>query len=188
MTFGGWKMTGFRRGARWLVGVALLALVAACAPAAAEPTTQPSAAPSGMPADVDLPLPPDQGAEGPGLPAPPPASGTGENLSGDCNTTSWTWPLCDLGRPTRPTFRAPGRPELTPKDNVWCTASVIKASGSGYTYWVMTSHRKIVLRLWPDYYECMFYAMYWDGSQWRWLPYDKNYPNAIVGQLVYCDA
>lgn len=106
----------------------------------------------------------------------------------DCNTTSWTWPFCDISVPSIPRISVGGRPDLTPKSSPWCRSDTIKASSSGYTYWILTQNTKRTIRLWPDYYSRYYQAVYWDGRAWQWLPVSNSYPNVIMGQRVNCDA
>lgn len=106
-----------------------------------------------------------------------------------CNTTSWTWPLCEIRMPSIPQFQFDrGRPALTPKNSAWCTKPYILASSTGYIYWALTQNQKIRLRFWPDYYSRYYQAMYWAGGRWNWVPVNPSYPNVILGQRVYCDA
>lgn len=106
----------------------------------------------------------------------------------DCNTTSWTWPFCDISVPSIPRISAGGRPDLTPKSSPWCRSDTIKASNSGYTYWILTQNTKYKIRFWPDYYSRYYQAVYWDGRAWQWLPVSSSYPHVIMGQRVNCDA
>lgn len=109
--------------------------------------------------------------------------------SADCNTTSWTWPVCDISWPSIPHFDVSGpRPDLTPKNSAWCRAQYISASSSGYTYWTLIKNVKYDLTWWPDYYARTYRAMYWDGNSWEWvIPY-PDYPGVPMIQKVYCDA
>jgi hypothetical protein len=107
----------------------------------------------------------------------------------DCNITSWTWPICDIKAPSIPRINlGGGRPPLTPKDSPWCRNTYIKASRSGYTYWMLTQNTKYDLRFWPDYYSRLYQAIYWDGRAWKWLPVNSQYPHVIMNERVNCDA
>lgn len=111
------------------------------------------------------------------------------NHDNDCNTTSWTWPVCEISRPSIPRFDVQGpRPDLTPKESAWCRNNYIKASGSGYIYWALTQNIKYDISFWPDYYSRYYQAMYWDGGKWAWVPVSSSYPNVALGQRVACDA
>ncbi len=111
---------------------------------------------------------------------------TADQYSG-CNMSNWTWPLCEMSRPTRPSLPG-GRPDLTPKSSVWCRATYIKATNSGYIYWALMENQKVVRRFWFDYYSRLYQGMYWDGRSWQWVTYAaEGYPNVIVSQRVYCD-
>ena len=175
-------MTRFTRCARWLSCAALVAVLgAACTPAASEPTTSPTSQPHATNAPPAGEMPPN--------PGPPPKGYTGPALTGDCNMSSWTWPVCDISWPSIPRYGGGGgRPDLTPKDSAWCRNNFIRASNSGYTYWMLTQNTKYDIRFWPDYYSRYYEAIYWDGRAWQWLPYDSDYPSAIMGQTVNCDA
>jgi hypothetical protein len=107
----------------------------------------------------------------------------------DCNMSNWTWPVCEISRPTVPSFHVEGpRPNLTPKSSAWCRNTYISASGSGYVYWALTQNTKIDISFWPDYSSRYYQAMYWDGRKWAWVPASASYPNVILGQRVNCDA
>jgi hypothetical protein len=106
-----------------------------------------------------------------------------------CNTTSWTWPVCEIRRPSIPRFDVQGpRPDLTPKESAWCRSTYIKASASGYVYWALTQNTKYDISFWPDYYSRYYQAMYWDGRRWAWVPVNSSYPNVPLGLRVNCDA
>lgn len=107
----------------------------------------------------------------------------------DCNMSNWTWPVCEISRPSIPRFDVQGpRPDLTPKESAWCRNNYIKASGSGYVYWALTQNTKYDISWWPDYYSRYYTAMYWDGRKWAWVPANSSYPNVALGQRVNCDA
>ena len=119
-----------------------------------------------------------------------PAAGAATQAKTDsCNTTSWTWPLCEIRVPSLPRIKPGGldpRPALTPKNSPWCGARYIKASNSGYTYWALTKVTKYNLRFWPDYFVRYYQLMTWNGRAWVWVPYNSSFPGAIQGQTVYC--
>lgn len=82
-----------------------------------------------------------------------------------CNTTSWTWPFCHIGRPSIPRFNVNGpRPPLTPKDSVWCTANFITV-GNGVG-WYRINSTKHDIRFWPDYHHHEFVGIVWNGRAW----------------------
>lgn len=117
------------------------------------------------------------------------ASAPAAQADHDCNMSSWTWPVCEISRPSIPRFDVQGpRPDLTPKESAWCRSKYIKASGSGYVYWALTQNTKYDLSFWPDYYSRYYQLMYWTGTAWAWVPVNRSYPNVPVGQRVYCDA
>ena len=137
--------------------------------------------------------PPTQALNAPGplnVPAAQaPAAPSARADHDSCNTTSWTWPLCEIRRPSVPRFDVQGpRPDLTPKESAWCRNDYIKASTSGYVYWKLTQNTKYDLTFWPDYYSRYYQAIYWDGRQWAWVVPDSRYPGVILGQRVNCDA
>lgn len=104
-----------------------------------------------------------------------------------CN--QWTWPICEINLPSIPRINlGGGRPPLTPKDGPWCRNTYIKASRSGYTYWILTENRKYDLTFWPDYYSRLYQAVYWDGTAWKWVPVNSQYPHVILNHRVNCDA
>ena len=189
---------------RALASVALLGVLASCAghssPPAYQPVTASASATNDAPADDTLgsqpsaspvALPKATAAPPSGdLPPQPDPVAQPKLLGRDCNTTSWTWPFCDIPKPSIPHFKVPGgRPDLTPKDSAWCRNAYIKGGGnSGWTYWILTQNTKYNLRFWPDYYSRYYEAIYWDGRAWQWLPVSSSYPNVIMGQRVYCDA
>ena len=82
-----------------------------------------------------------------------------------CNDTSWTWPFCHIGRPSIPHVNMGGpRPPLTPKNSVWCTASLITVGGGAGWYRVgVTKH---AIRFWPDYYHLTYVGIVWNGRAW----------------------
>ncbi len=177
-------MARFTTSVHALTAALLAMLCAACAPAPSTPATA-----AGGVTPTPLPHasgPPPSGA----VPPHPTALSRPRALAGDCNTTSWTWPFCDIPWPSIPRFRVGGgRPDLTPKESAWCRSTYIKGGGnSGYTYWILTQNTKHQLRFWPDYYSRYYQAVYWDGRAWQWLPVNRSYPNVIMGQRVYCDA
>jgi hypothetical protein len=99
-----------------------------------------------------------------------------------CNTTSWTWPFCHIGKPSIPRFDMGGpRPPLTPKTSAWCTQTYIPVSNSNTAVWLQTQSYKYDLRFWPDYYWHHFvgYVFDWDVRKWVETPYYVN---------VFCDA
>lgn len=97
-----------------------------------------------------------------------------------CNDTKWTWPFCHLHKPSIPRFNAPGRPPLTPKDSAWCRNSFVPTSTST-VYWYLDYNQKHTLRLWPDYYERTYTAIYWNETRWGYL-----YP--LQQLFIDCDA
>lgn len=106
-----------------------------------------------------------------------------------CNMSSWTWPVCEIHRPSIPRFHPQGpRPDLTPKESAWCRNNYIKASASGYVYWALTQNTKYNISFWPDYYSRYYQAMYWNGWSWAWVPVNSSYPNVPLGLRVNCDA
>lgn len=107
----------------------------------------------------------------------------------DCNDTKWTWPWCHISKPSIPRIDTSGpRPDLTPKNSAWCRDSYIPADNAGYFYWALTQNQKYKITLWPDYFSRYYQLMQWDGTAWRWVPQNKNYPDVIIGQRVNCDA
>lgn len=195
-------MTSLPRHMCMLSCAALLALICTACGAPPAATTSPAASDpptpvaSDPPSPTPAPVPPSPSGsthttEPSGeLPPAPDALTQPRALAADCNTTSWTWPFCDIPWPSVPRFKVSGgRPDLTPKNSPWCTSRYIKGGGnSGYTYWLLTQNTKYKLRLWPDYYSRYDEAIYWDGRAWQWLPVSRDYPHIIMGQRVNCDA
>jgi hypothetical protein len=88
--------------------------------------------------------------------------------AGECNTTSYTWPFCHIGKPSIPRFHADGpRPDLTPTDSVWCNEELISAGPNGVA-WLRFKRTKHEIRFWPDYYHLEFIGVVNDPETgWR---------------------
>jgi len=99
-----------------------------------------------------------------------------------CNTTSWTWPLCHVGRPSIPRYNMGGpRPALTPKDSAWCQSKWIVTSQDGTVGWYLYNVTKHDLNLWPDYSTRVYAICYWNGTEWL-------HPFGLGWESVHCDA